>query len=145
MPPSSDTNVTFGWDWRVTGFDRFEVLVTVRYEASAERAEEVEVSVVGVFRLPVDSPSVALRDFVRVHAPGILMPYAREVVSSLTGRGFFGPVFMPPINVHSLMERMNDAVATGAQQLQENPSLFRLAGHSGADWLNRLGAPSKDA
>lgn len=133
IEPGPDTatseDVTLGWDWRITAENRFEVLVRVEYAPTRDRPEQVEVAVVGAFRPVGEAQSVELHAFVRVHAPSILMPYAREIVSSMTGRGFFGPtpVYLPPINVAKLMERIDPEATTGAEQLRKNPGLLELA------------------
>lgn len=41
--------------------------------------------------------------FARQNAVAIMFPYVREAISSLTGKGSAGSVFIPPINVVALV------------------------------------------
>jgi len=48
------------------------------------------------------------------------MPYVREAISSITGRGFHGPVHLPPVNVQTLMSSVSMEATTGMQQARTN-------------------------
>lgn len=120
QPQSADvdaTNVLFSWDWRNISDATFEVSIGLLLEPTADRTEQVEVSIIGLFRKGKGRTEVALGDFVRYHAPAILMPYVRESISSLTGKGFYPARILPAVNVQQLMELQDPTKATGAQQL----------------------------
>lgn len=61
-----------------------------------------------VLLFPEDAPKTELERR-QVTASGIatLMPFARELLASLTGRGRFGTVFLPPVNVQMTMESLD--------------------------------------
>jgi preprotein translocase subunit SecB len=111
------------WDWQIVSDRMFDVSLIVSLEPSDERWESVRVRLVGRFRVEEHPLSVPLEDFVKLQAPAILLPYAREVVTSLTARGFYGPYFLPAINVVRLMASKDTNDATGRRQLREGRSL----------------------
>lgn len=114
---ADDTSVLFRWDWRNISEATFEVSIGLLLEPTPDRTEQVEVSIIGLFRKGTGKTEVPLGDFVRYHAPAILMPYVRESISSLTGRGFYPARLLPALNVQHLMDGQDPAKATGAQQL----------------------------
>jgi preprotein translocase subunit SecB len=128
LPDTVTPNVNFGWDWQLAGEDRFAVMITLSVQATRQRPENVNVTMVGIFRPVGQGQTVTFQRFVVDHAPSILMPYAREAISSLTGRGMNGSLNLPPINVFALMEEMNPARSTGHEQLLADPATARLLG-----------------
>jgi preprotein translocase subunit SecB len=117
----SEPPLLFSWDWKLLSPDRktFEVLINVGVDPSVKRQEELRVTICGRFRAEGDHQEVSLENFVRFHAPAILMPFARETISNLTTRGFYDTLVLPPLNVQMLMERQDLAATTGAKQLME--------------------------
>lgn len=111
-----DSPLLFGWDWRRLSEGHFEVTVQFGLDPSVERPEEVRVTLSGRFAPEGESQEVPLESFAQFHAPAILMPFVREAVASLTTRGFFGSVLLPPINVQVLMDNKDASAATGARQ-----------------------------
>ena len=114
-----EASLQFGWNWKLTENKLFEVMVHLTLGVSKARPEEIKVFVCGVFGVTGDPPTVALTDFVRLQGPAILLPYAREVITSMTGRSFFGPQYLPPLNVVKLMSKMNPDETIGAEQMKE--------------------------
>jgi len=135
VPPEEVTvdaeqrETTLYWDWRITEDHAFEVFMRGRVAGNSSAFEEVEVSLLGEFSFK-PSPSVSLDTFVRVHAPAILLPYIRETIGSLTGRGPFGAFHFPAINVVELGKSYDFAKSTGAAQLREDPALAERLGLS---------------
>jgi preprotein translocase subunit SecB len=103
-------------------------MITLSVQATRQRPENVNVTMVGIFRPVGEAQTVSFQRFVFDHAPSILMPYAREAISSLTGRGINGSLNLPPINVVALMEDMDPARSTGHEQLLAEPAVARLFG-----------------
>jgi preprotein translocase subunit SecB len=95
----------------------FEVTLQFGLDPSVRRPEEIRVTLSGRFAPTGESQEVPIESFVRFHAPAILMPFVREIVTGLTSRGFFGALLLPPINVQSLMERQDVNEATATKQL----------------------------
>ncbi len=125
--PDGGGQIGFGWDWRITAERLFEVALQISIDPSKARLEEVRLTMCGVFRIEADEPTIPLANFVRIHAPAIMMPYVRECLSSLTGRGFYGTFYLPPLNVFELMKGMDPDKTTGAGQLREGATLVPLA------------------
>ena len=125
LPADPEQRIGFGWDWRILEPRLFEVMLHIGLGPTKGRPEEVGVSICGVFRIMGEATSVRVLDFVRVQGPAILMPFVRESISSLTSRGYFGQVLLPPINVQVLMQQRDPKAATGAKQL-ESPEGERL-------------------
>lgn len=85
--------------------DRVKVELRVILESNAEAGQlyDVDVTYWGDFQLG-DLPDGLTPDrFARQNAIAIMFPYVREAISSLTGRGSAGPVFLPPINIVALV------------------------------------------
>ncbi len=131
LPENTLSNVNFGWDWRVQGDDRFVVVITLTVQPTRQRPESVSVTMAGVFHRVGEEQSVPFDTFVFTHAPSILLPYAREAISSLTGRGLNGALQLPPINVIALMKEMNPQLSTGNEQLLARPDVARRLGWRG--------------
>src|SRR3712207_5020027 len=95
---AGDPGVVFGWDWSIAAADLFDVALTVALEPTTERLERVAIRINGRFRIGDKPSKVQFKDYIRFNAPALLMPYARELLSTLTGRGFYGPYFLQPVN-----------------------------------------------
>lgn len=109
--------VIFGWDWELLEPNMFEVRLKLGLDPTPERLEEVRLTLSGRFRMSAATPSVSLTDFVKLHAVAILFPYARELLSHVTARGFYEPVLLPALNIVQLMGSRDAAQTTGARQL----------------------------
>jgi len=115
----NDPEFQFGWDWKLTDNNSFEVMLHLTLGVCKARPEETKVFVCGVFALIGEPPNLTLTEFVRVQGPAILLPYAREAISSLTGRSFFGANYLPPLNVMTLTADLDVNATEGAKQLKE--------------------------
>lgn len=120
--------VTIGWDWRPTGRRHFEVVIELEVTPVKEIAEHVRVRLVGSFSVEEGEPTPPFADFVRYHAPTILFPYAREVISTMTGRGPNGAFHVHPANLKSVMDRVDVTATSGLKLLRENPALAAAFG-----------------
>ena len=125
LPADEEGDVTFRWDWQFVENEFIDILLGISLGATHGRPEDVRVSMVGAFRLPTETPEVALETFAQVNGPTMLMPYLREAISALTARGYFGAFVMPPINVHHLIAGM-DHNTTGIRQAAKDPELAKL-------------------
>jgi len=118
---AEETPMQFGWDWKfLEAKTRFEVLVQISIGPTKARPEDVKLVACAIFSVVGDAQSVALSDFVRLHGPAILFPYVREAISSLTGRSFFGPMYVAPLNIVKIMSDLDPKATTGARQVEEN-------------------------
>ena len=115
--PAED-NADFGWDWRWLDEDKFEVALTLELKATVARPEVVAVTLVGRFAVQGKPDKVAPTQFAYGHAPAILFPFVRQVVSGLTTMSPFGPYLLPPVNVAEIMKRFDPTRASAAAQKQ---------------------------
>ena len=113
----TEPTVTFGWDWqRTSDKSVFEVRLTLALEPVKERPYATAVDVVGIFRQIGDSPSPRVEEFASLQAVAILLPYAREHLTSLTAKTKAGPYYLPSVNVYDLMKDFDVAKTTAAAQ-----------------------------
>lgn len=120
--------MTVNWDWSVSEDRQFDVFLGASIEGNQEAPERVNVGLVGEFVLDGSVPSMAFQTFVQTSAPAILFPYLRQIVSDLTGRGPYGPYYIPSVNVVRMMKQYDFDTTTGAGQLREDPALAKLYG-----------------
>jgi preprotein translocase subunit SecB len=94
----------------------YEVTLTV--QVNAKRGETslflVEVQQAGVFRVQ-GITGEALERTLEVACAYVLLPFARETVSELIGKGGFPQLLINPINFDALYEQKRAAVAQPAQ------------------------------
>lgn len=117
--PADTGDITVGWDWRFADDDFIEVSFSLGREPTRDRPEFVQASHIGVFRVMPGDNTIPLEQFVKIHAPALLMSYAREAISNLTSRGAYGPLFLPPVNIVALMARFDIESTQGIRQLRE--------------------------
>ena len=85
------------------GDDLYEVVLHLNVHATAKEKSLflVEVEQAGLFQVSgytMDEAKVILG----IHCPATLFPYAREVISSLVGKGGFPTLVLQPINFEAL-------------------------------------------
>lgn len=117
--------VNFGWDWRPVSSRRFEVVIEVSIDPVRSAPERVSVRVVGLFYAEEGQLSISFPDFVQVNAPAILFPFAREAISSTSGRGPYGAFHLNPLNVRTLMKGFALEKSSGYELMQHNEELAR--------------------
>jgi preprotein translocase subunit SecB len=124
----NDREVNFGWDWRPLGPRRFEVVIEINCGPVDGAPEIARVRLFGVFEAVGDVPTVSFAEFIRANAPAILFPYAREVISTMTGRGPHGTFHLNPLNVAALIGKFDIEKTSGARFLAENPAIAESFG-----------------
>lgn len=96
------------------GYYHVELKVTVTAKYPTKTLFLIEASQCGVFQIR-GVPDADMEPVLSVACPNILFPYAREVVSDLSGRAGFPPVVLAPVNFEGLyLQRL--------QQQQEQPA-----------------------
>jgi len=98
-----------------------EVRLVLTHNHETGQPYDAEVTYRGDFELGDLPEGLTPQSFAERNAPAIIFPYLRETLTSLTGRGAPGPVFIPPVNVTALIEgaksrgsrRSSSRVATG--------------------------------
>ena len=124
----ADRMVQFGWDWRPLTERRFEVVLEISCHPIKVAPESARVRLFGVFSADPGVPSIPFASFVRVNALAILFPYAREVISTMTGRGPYGAFHLNPVNVQTLAEELDIEDTTGAAFFREHPDMAEAFG-----------------
>ncbi len=116
--PSPTINLNLNTSVNDLGNDLKEVVLTVRVEAKAadKTVWLVEAQQAGVFGIR-NFAQADLQRLLGIFCPNYLLPYAREVISSLLTRGGFPPFLLPPVNFEALF---NQASAR-AQQPSQTP------------------------
>lgn len=101
----------------VDGGGLYEVVLTVTVTAKLQEKTVflVEVAQAGLFQIR-NFPAQDLEAIVNVACPATLLPYARETVASVIGRGGFPPVQLPHVDFQSmyLQQRQQAAQAAAA-------------------------------
>jgi preprotein translocase subunit SecB len=102
------------------GGDMKEVVLTVRVEAKASDKTVwlVEMQQAGAFGIR-NVPAQDMQRLLGIFCPNYLLPYAREVISSLLTRGGFPPFLLPPVNFEALF---NQAAQRAQQQQPQSPA-----------------------
>lgn len=84
-----------------SNYDEQEHLLRVRLSATIKGPKPVfhlDAEIGGVFQLDSDPDKAALDRLRHINCPAILYPYLREVISEITKRGGFDPVYLAPMN-----------------------------------------------
>jgi len=95
------------------GYYEVVVSATVTAKTGDKPAFLVEVHQAGVFRVQGVTDELMERTL-EITAPTVLLPFAREAVSDLIGKGGFPPLLITPINFEQLYEQKQAAKAAPA-------------------------------
>ena len=85
--------------------DNHELTLTFNVKAEVENDTLylVELKQCGVFTISIDDKDVKKR-FLNVHCAEIVYPYARENISNVIQKGGFPPLFLSPIDFHTIYQ-----------------------------------------
>jgi len=117
-----DTNLNLNTQVNPLGENHYEVElhVTVSVKGKDEKtAFLVEVVQAGAFMIKGYSQE-QLSHLLASYSPGILFPYAREVISGLISKGSFPEMHLSPINFDALYAQ-NQQEAQAQQQAEQTP------------------------
>lgn len=91
--------------------DLFEVVMPVQVTAriGEKTMFHVEVQQAGLFQIQ-GVPDENMLPVLEISCPGILLPYAREAVSSIVGKGGFPPLLINPVNFEALFQQRHGGV-----------------------------------
>ena len=93
---------------KAQGFYEVILSVTVTAKTGDKPAFVVEVQQAGVFHVLGVGDEILERTL-EITAPSVLLPFAREAVSDLIGKGGFPPLLITPINFEQLYEQKQAA------------------------------------
>ena len=94
----------------------YEVALTVTVTAQLQEKTVflVEVAQAGIFQI-YNVPQQEFQAMLNVICPGILLPYAREMVSNTLIRAGFPPVMLPHVNFEAILQqRLQEQSQAGA-------------------------------
>tara|TARA_B100001057_G_scaffold369265_1_gene372882 strand:- start:1938 stop:2375 length:438 start_codon:yes stop_codon:yes gene_type:complete len=80
---------------------------TVKAELESNILYLLELKQCGVFSLETDDEELKKR-FLNVHCAEIVYPYARENISSIIQKGGFPPLFISPVDFHTIYQNELD-------------------------------------
>ena len=108
---SSSPKVGFNFESSITKLNEDTHELTLIFNVKAEVEDKtlylVELKQCGVFTVSVDDEALKKR-FLNVHCAEIVYPYARENISSIIQKGGFPPLFLSPIDFHTIYQNELD-------------------------------------
>ena len=108
---SSSPKVGFNFESNIENIsdDNHELTLTfnVKAEVENETLYLVELKQCGVFTISIEDKDVKKR-FLNVHCAEIVYPYARENISNVIQKGGFPPLFLSPIDFHTIYQNELD-------------------------------------
>ena len=112
--PSKERGITTSFDFDVQRSfptpKTLSVVVTAELNRNAAGAPFVlSVTYEGSFSVADDEAVETLRRFARYNAPGMLLPYVRELISAVTARTNIGTLVLPPLNIQRLVDSLESA------------------------------------
>jgi|TARA_A100001388_G_scaffold253518_1_gene216675 preprotein translocase subunit SecB len=108
---NSSPKVGFNFESSITKLNDDTHELTLMFNVKAEVEDKtlylVELKQCGVFTISVDDETLKKR-FLNVHCAEIVYPYARENISSIIQKGGFPPLFLSPIDFHTIYQNELD-------------------------------------
>lgn len=78
--------------------------ITVTVKSKEKTAFLIEIKQAGIFTLK-NFPDDQLKYMLGSYCPGVLFPYARELVSEIVVRGTFPPLYLTPVNFDAVYQQ----------------------------------------
>lgn len=78
--------------------------ITATVKSKEKTAFLIEIKQAGIFTLK-NFPDDQLKYMLGSYCPGVLFPYARELVSEIVTRGTFPPLYLTPVNFDALYQQ----------------------------------------
>lgn len=108
---SSTPKVGFNFESNIQNLSEDIHELTLTFNVKAEVEDKtlylVELKQCGVFLISTDDKDLKKR-FLNVHCAEIVYPYARENISSIIQKGGFPPLFLSPIDFHTIYQNELD-------------------------------------
>lgn len=119
-----DRESSISWDFGFAEPGRIHVRFGAVIEPSENVKEELRVEMLGTFSWVGEMPREQLNGFAQYAAPRIMMPYVREAIFSLSGRGPFGGLNLQPMLMSQFMSRMEPERTMAHSQLEGDPGFL---------------------
>jgi preprotein translocase subunit SecB len=85
-------------------------LITVAIRTTDDESlYRFHVEMTGIVERETETPNLSIEEYITKQGAGMMFPFLREAVASLTSRGRFGPIWIKPFNFRAL-ERENQAM-----------------------------------
>ena len=108
---SSSPKVGFNFESNINNVTDNIYELTLFFNVKAEVEDKtlylVELKQCGVFSISTDDEAMRKR-FLNVHCAEIVYPYARENISNVIQKGGFPPLFLSPIDFHTIYQNELD-------------------------------------
>ena len=108
---SSSPKVGFNFESNINNITDDIYELTLFFNVKAEVEDKtlylVELKQCGVFSISTDDDAMRKR-FLNVHCAEIIYPYARENISNVIQKGGFPPLFLSPIDFHTIYQNELD-------------------------------------
>ena len=108
---SSSPKVGFNFESNINNIKDDIYELTLFFNVKAEVEDKtlylVELKQCGVFSISTDDEAMRKR-FLNVHCAEIVYPYARENISNVIQKGGFPPLFLSPIDFHTIYQNELD-------------------------------------
>ena len=108
---SSSPKVGFNFESNINNITDDIYELTLFFNVKAEIEDKtlylVELKQCGVFSISTDDEAMRKR-FLNVHCAEIVYPYARENISNVIQKGGFPPLFLSPIDFHTIYQNELD-------------------------------------
>ena len=108
---SSSPKVGFNFESNINSITDDIYELTLFFNVKAEVEDKtlylVELKQCGVFSISTDDDAMRKR-FLNVHCAEIIYPYARENISNIIQKGGFPPLFLSPIDFHTIYQNELD-------------------------------------
>lgn len=108
---SSSPKVGFNFESNINNITDDIYELTLFFNVKAEVEDKtlylVELKQCGVFSISTDDDAMRKR-FLNVHCAEIIYPYARENISNIIQKGGFPPLFLSPIDFHTIYQNELD-------------------------------------
>jgi len=108
---SSSPKVGFNFESNINNITDDIYELTLFFNVKAEVEDKtlylVELKQCGVFSISTDDEAMKKR-FLNVHCAEIVYPYARENISNVIQKGGFPPLFLSPIDFHTIYQNELD-------------------------------------
>ena len=67
--------------------------------------DKFQLELTGIFETIEGEENLDLKQFAKINAPALLMPFAREVISNITSRTPLPYLLLPPINIIAIKKK----------------------------------------
>lgn len=109
IPEGARLNINFHQDNKI--FEE-EYSASLTAELTLSKDDKVyldmKTTFVGIFAQIINEKNMDMNNFIKNHAPAIILPYIREHVTTLTQKSGIGPIIIPPINIIALLNKSSE-------------------------------------